>query len=86
VGWLVVGSARVERIQPHDLAPERTTTVRNGDGRLPLSRYYTKPETYAAGWLVEEENVTLFQKDNGSEVHVLDIPKSRFMRINEIPG
>ena len=86
MGRLVVGSARVERIQPHDLAPERTTTVRNGDGRLPLSRYYTKPETYAAGWLVEEENVTLFQKDNGSEVHVLDIPKSRFMRINEIPG
>jgi len=43
-------------------------------------------EVYADGWRVEEEQVTLFQKDNGAEVHVLDIPKSRFMRINEIPG
>ena len=69
------------------LAPERTqSTVRNEDARLPLSRYYTKPETYAVGWRVQEENVTLFQKDYGNEVQVLDIPKSRFMRINEIPG
>jgi hypothetical protein len=43
-------------------------------------------EVYADGWRVEEENVTLFQKDDEKEVHVLDIPKSRFMRINEIPG
>jgi len=86
VGWLVVGSARVERIKPHDLAPERTKTVRNGDGRLPIARYYTNPETYAVGWRVQAENVTLFQKEEGNEVNVLDIPKSRFMRINEIPG
>ena len=43
-------------------------------------------EVYADGWRVEAENVTLFQKENGSEIHVLDIPKSRFMRINEIPS
>ena len=43
-------------------------------------------EVYADGWRVEEENVTLLQKDDGKEVHVLDIPKSRFMRINEIPS
>jgi hypothetical protein len=43
-------------------------------------------EVYADGWRVEDENVTLYQKDNGNEVHVLDIPKSRFMRINEIAG
>ena len=42
-------------------------------------------EIYADGWRVEDENVTLYQKDDDSEVHVLDIPKSRFMRINEIP-
>ena len=43
-------------------------------------------EVYADGWRVEEENVTLFQRAENDEVHVLDIPKSRFMRINEIPG
>jgi len=43
-------------------------------------------EVFADGWRVEDDNVTLYQKDSGSEVHVLDIPKSRFMRINEIPG
>jgi hypothetical protein len=53
---------------------------------LPIARYYTKPETYAVGWRVQAENVTLFQKEDGNEVQVLDIPKSRFMRINEIPG
>ena len=53
------------------LAPERTrASVRNGDAHLPLSRYYTKPETYADGWRVD----------------LLDIPKWRFMRINEIPS
>ena len=42
-------------------------------------------EVYADGWRVEAENVTLYQQQEGQDVHVLDIPKSRFMRINEIP-
>jgi len=41
-------------------------------------------EIYADGWRVEEENVTLYQQQEGQDVHVLDIPKSRFLRINEI--
>jgi hypothetical protein len=43
-------------------------------------------EVYADGWRVEDDLVTLYQKDNGHEVHVLDIPKTRFKRINEIAG
>lgn len=43
-------------------------------------------EVLADGWRVEDDNVTLYQEDNGHEVRVLDIPKSRFMRIHEIAG
>ena len=41
-------------------------------------------EVYADGWRVEAENVTLYQQQEGQDVHVLDIPKARFLRINEI--
>ena len=43
-------------------------------------------EVYADGWKVVDDQVMLYQKDNGHEVHVMDIPKTRFMRINEIAG
>jgi hypothetical protein len=45
-------------------------------------------EVYADGWRVDpgSEAVLLYQQVGAQEVRVFDIPKSRFMRINEIAG
>ena len=41
-------------------------------------------EVYADGWRVETDNVVLFQQDQGGVISVLDVPKSRIMRIQEM--
>jgi hypothetical protein len=45
-------------------------------------------ELFADGWRVDPNTdaVLLYQQVGAQEVRVLDIPKHRFMRINEIPG
>ncbi len=45
-------------------------------------------EFNADGWRVDPDTdaVLLYQQDQDREVEVFEIPKSRFMRINEIPG
>jgi hypothetical protein len=45
-------------------------------------------EVLADGWRVDPQtdHVLLFQQQDGREVRVLDIPKTSFMRINEIAG
>ena len=41
-------------------------------------------EHYADGWRTDPENVYLYERHNGEEVRVFDVPKSRFMRIHEV--
>ena len=41
-------------------------------------------EVYADGWRVDEQQVHLYQQQDGEEVPVLDIPKTRVMRILEV--
>jgi len=47
----------------------------------------TKTEQVRAdGWRVDRDAVLLYQRLDGQEVPVLDIPKTRIMRINELPN
>ena len=41
-------------------------------------------EVYADGWRVESDKVTLFQHDNTGDISVLDVPRTRIMRIQEM--
>ncbi len=41
-------------------------------------------EVYADGWRVESDLVLLYQRQDGEEVRVFDVPKSLFMRIHEV--
>jgi hypothetical protein len=45
-------------------------------------------EVYADGWRVDHDTqeVLLYQQIGAQEVRVFDVPKGRFMRINEIAG
>jgi len=60
------------------LAPERTQTfVRNGDARLPISRYYTKPETDPYDELAWELRSAVIEGADGTPVfeqHDIEIP------------
>ncbi len=47
----------------------------------PLAR---TEEVVADGWRADEEQVHLYQRQEGEEVSVLDIPKTRVMRILEV--
>jgi hypothetical protein len=41
-------------------------------------------EVYADGWKVDSDAVVLYQREADAEVPVLDIPKTRIMRIQEV--
>jgi hypothetical protein len=41
-------------------------------------------EVYADGWRVETDKVVLFAHEQDADILVLDIPKTRVMRIQEI--
>ncbi len=41
-------------------------------------------EVYADGWRVDQEVVSLYLRQEGQEVPVFDVPKSRVMRIHEV--
>ena len=41
-------------------------------------------EVYADGWRVETDKVVLYAHEQDSDILVLDIPKTRVMRIQEI--
>jgi hypothetical protein len=45
-------------------------------------------EVDADGWRVDPDTdaVLLYQQVGAQQVRVFDVPKTRFMRINEIPG
>ena len=41
-------------------------------------------EVYADGWRVETDKVVLYAHEQDSDILILDIPKTRVMRIQEI--
>ena len=41
-------------------------------------------EVYADGWRVETDKVVLYAHEQDSDILVLDIPKTRVMRIQEM--
>jgi hypothetical protein len=43
-------------------------------------------EVYADGWRVDTDKVVLFTHERESDHLVMDIPKTRVLRIQELPG
>jgi hypothetical protein len=41
-------------------------------------------EVYADGWRVDYDKVVLFAHEDNADILVLDIPKTRVMRIQEV--
>jgi hypothetical protein len=41
-------------------------------------------EHYADGWRTDVDSVYLYERHNGEEVRVFDVPKSLIMRIHEV--
>lgn len=41
-------------------------------------------EHYADGWRTDPENVYLYERHDGQEFRVFDVPKSLIMRIHEV--
>lgn len=41
-------------------------------------------EIYADGWRTDADSVYLYERQEDEEVHVMDIPKTRIMRIHEV--
>ena len=42
-------------------------------------------EVYADGWRVDYDRVVLYSRERDADIHVLDVPKTLVMRIQEIP-
>lgn len=41
-------------------------------------------EVYADGWRVDSDQVLLYKRDEGGEIKVFDVPKTRIVRIMEV--